>query len=346
MKFNYNWKLSDLVKVKSNGLKVFSCFGGGGGSSMGYKMSGFDVLGCNEIDPKMAKAYQENLKPERIFVQPIQTFKERDDLPKELYDLDILDGSPPCSSFSISGSREKGWQENKKFKEGQAKQILDDLFFHYIDLAKKLRPKVIIAENVKGLLMGNAKGYVKQILNRLDDAGYHVQLFLLNGMTMGLPQKRERVFFVCSRKDLNLPHLDLMFNEKLVNVSELDSPEGGKPLSEKQEQMWQWCQLNDEKCCGKAHTALFGKRSNFNTIKLRSNEPSSTVTAGCFLMHWRERRFLNTREIAQICSFPADYIFQNDSQAIYQMGMSVPPLMTHRLSQEIYKQWFEGDING
>jgi DNA (cytosine-5)-methyltransferase 1 len=51
---------------------------------------------------------------------------------KELFDIDILDGSPPCSSFSMSGSREKAWGKNKKFREGQANQVLDDLFFHFI----------------------------------------------------------------------------------------------------------------------------------------------------------------------------------------------------------------------
>ena len=98
----------------------------------------------------------------------------------------------------MSGSREKAWGKKKKFREGQSEQILDDLFFHYIDLAFKLRPKVVVAENVKGMLMGNAKGYVKQIIGLLGTAGYDVQLFLLNGASMGLPQKRERVFFIWS----------------------------------------------------------------------------------------------------------------------------------------------------
>ena len=155
-KFPYKWTLKDAKVTKDKGT-VFSCFACGGGSTMGYKLAGFDVLGCNEIDPKMIEAYKVNHKPKYAYLEPIQTFKLRKDLPKELYNLDILDGSPPCSSFSMAGNREKDWGKEKKFREGQAEQVLDNLFFDFIDLAKELQPKVVVAENVKGLLLGNAK---------------------------------------------------------------------------------------------------------------------------------------------------------------------------------------------
>jgi DNA (cytosine-5)-methyltransferase 1 len=153
-KFPYNWTLKDAVFTKDKG-KVFSCFACGGGSTMGYKLAGFDVLGCNEIDPKMIEAYKTNHNPKYAYLEPIQTFKTRKDLPSELYNLDILDGSPPCSSFSMAGNREKDWGKEKKFKEGQAEQVLDTLFFDFIDLAKELQPKIVVAENVKGLLLGS-----------------------------------------------------------------------------------------------------------------------------------------------------------------------------------------------
>ena len=160
--YNYEWTLQNAEFTKNKG-KVFSCFACGGGSTMGYKLSGFDVLGCNEIDVKMITAYKKNHNPKFAFCEPIQTFKLREDLPPELFELDILDGSPPCSSFSMSGNRGADWGTEKQFREGQAKQILDTLFFDFIDLAKKLQPKVVVAENVEGLLMGDAKQYVRQI---------------------------------------------------------------------------------------------------------------------------------------------------------------------------------------
>ena len=107
-KFDYRWTLADANFTKDKG-KVFSCFACGGGSSMGYKLAGFDVIGCNEIDNRMMYIYCQNHNPKFPFLEPIQTFKERTDLPPELFNLDILDGSPPCSTFSTAGSREEAW---------------------------------------------------------------------------------------------------------------------------------------------------------------------------------------------------------------------------------------------
>ena len=158
-KFPYKWYLENGYP-QPNGYKVFSTFACGGGSTMGYKLAGFEVIGMNEIDPKMAACYIANHKPKYHYIEPIQTFKDKPNLPDELYCLDILDGSPPCSSFSLSGNRDKDWGKERKFKEGQALQVLDTLFFDFIDLADKLKPKIVTAENVKGILLGNARDYV------------------------------------------------------------------------------------------------------------------------------------------------------------------------------------------
>lgn len=155
-KFPYNWRLSEAKFTKDKG-KVFSCFACGGGSTMGYKLAGFDVIGCNEIDAKVNRCYVANHSPRYNFLEDIRTLRERErELPPDLYNLDILDGSPPCSTFSIAGNREKDWGKEKKFREGQSAQVLDTLFFDFIALARVLQPKVVVAENVKGLLMGSA----------------------------------------------------------------------------------------------------------------------------------------------------------------------------------------------
>lgn len=178
-KFDYHWTLKDANFTKDKGT-VFSCFACGGGSSMGYKLAGFDVIGCNEIDHRMMYAYCQNHNPRFPFLEPIQTFKEKQDLPPELFNLDILDGSPPCSTFSMAGSREDAWGKMKHFREGQAEQVLDTLFFDFIDLAKRLQPKVVVAENVKGLLLGEAKDYVRRIVEAFEEAGYYCQFWLLD----------------------------------------------------------------------------------------------------------------------------------------------------------------------
>ena len=334
--FTYKWNLTDLKDVKKNGLKVFSCFSCGGGSTMGYKMSGFDVIGCNEIDPEMMAVYRNNHNPKYHYLESIETFKLRNDLPNELYNLDILDGSPPCSSFSMAGSREKKWGKEKKFREGQAKQVLDDLVFHYIDLAKKLQPKVVIAENVKGMLMGNAKGYVKEIIKKFKEAGYTVQLFLLNGASMGLPQRRERVFFVAKGDDLSFGKLELCFNEKPVSVKSAfgsikDANTGGVRLTDRFVRRW-------HKMREGTGSGSIGRFNQFK--KLHSNSPSFTLTGNSsMLSHPLEPRTLSKEELCVYSSFPLDY--KSNKLAGYQMGMSVPTLMMHKLSREIYRQWFK-----
>lgn len=101
---------------------------------MGYKLAGFDVIGCNEIDPKMMKCYIENHNPQYTFLEDIRDLVRRNNLPEELYNLDILDGSLPCSTFSMSGLREDAWGKEKKFKEGQKTQVLDTLFLILLHL--------------------------------------------------------------------------------------------------------------------------------------------------------------------------------------------------------------------
>ncbi len=228
------WKLTDLAEVPKNGLKVFSCFHCGGGSTMGYKLAGFDMLGGVEIDPEMMKIYRANHNPKYSYLMGVQDFKKIPDseLPKELFELDVLDGSPPCSSFSMAGSREKKWGKASKFREGQANQVLDDLFFHFIDIAKKLKPKVVVAENVKGLIQGNARGYVKEIFAAFRQAGYSCQLFLLNAAAMGVPQARERTFFIANMVDRKI---NLLFKEKVTGILTRGS---GKTLSGKALSTW------------------------------------------------------------------------------------------------------------
>jgi DNA (cytosine-5)-methyltransferase 1 len=338
----YRWNLSDLEKVKKNGLKVFSCFACGGGSTMGYKLAGFDVIGANDIDPEMAWHYQTNHKPKYYFLEDIRKFRQRTDLPQELYNLDILDGSPPCSSFSDSGSREKAWGKKKVFREGQAEQVLDDLFFDFIELARKLQPKVVIAENVKGMIKGNAKGYVKQIIGLFNVAGYDVQLFLLNASTMGVPQERERVFFICKRKDFQSKKLNISMTAKPVPFKEIRSDGyGGEKLSPSVKKWWEKRKDGDPDL-RYAHLRHTGKSSFFNYGLIYNNKTSWTIMANCNLILFDTPRRLNAREITLASSFPEDYKVRNSKTGMYLMGMSVPPLMTYGVARQIYQQWFKG----
>lgn len=337
-KFAYKWNLSDgypAPGIEKHGLKVFGTFICGGGSTMGYKLAGFEHLGGVEIDPQVADVYKANHNPKYLYVEDIRDFAERSEYPEELYNLDILDGSPPCSSFSMAGNREKDWGKEKVFREGQAKQRLDDLFFDYIKLAKKLQPKVVIAENVKGMLQGNAKAYVKRVKYEFEQAGYKVQLFLLNAASMGVPQKRERVFFICQRNDLKFKDLKLNFDEKPILFREIKETGLSEGINGQRSKMWDLCKQ------GKSF-ATVSNGSNFSSMRLSDNEVCNTITAnqceGFF--HSTEKRKLSNNEICKIGSYPLDYNFKNIRQ-MYLIGMSVPPVMTAQIAHEIYLQWLK-----
>lgn len=346
MNFPYRWTLRDATFTKDQG-KVFSCFACGGGSTMGYKLAGFDVLGCNEIDPKMMEAYKVNHNPKYSFLEPIQTFKLRDDLPQELFELDILDGSPPCSSFSMAGNREKDWGKKKKFREGQAKQVLDNLFFDFIDLAKKLQPKIVVAENVKGLLLGAAKSYVRQIYREFDLAGYYVQHFLLDASKMGVPQRRERVFFIALRKDLAnpflkqvdlftiQPELKLEFNENKIPFSEIRQDNGNETafnIGKCSKQFWT---TTDP---GFAFSQNHPNGSYFQEIKAHPNKVLPTLRSKRFCYDYIEPRQLFDIEGCLASTFPVDYDFIYN-KAYYLIGMSVPPVMIAQIANQINLQW-------
>ena len=353
-RFSYRWTLKDANFTKDKG-KVFSCFACGGGSTMGYKLAGFDVIGCNEIDPKMIEAYKANHNPKYAFLEPIQTFKMREDLPQELYELDILDGSPPCSSFSMAGNREKDWGKDKVFREGQAMQVLDTLFFDFIDLAKKLQPKVVVAENVKGLLLGDAIQYVRQIYREFDLAGYYCQHWLLDASKMGVPQRRERVFFIALRKDLAkpflkqmnlfdiLPEIRLEFNEPEICFKdcECENSTNGKLMYPGMIDYYKTCKKGDNM----STVSPKGKNYWFNYLRLNENEVAPTLASANNdkLFHYEKPEQLSLEQWSILGTFPLDYDFKEDGKVKndgrYLIGMSVPPVMTANIATEIYSQW-------
>lgn len=332
----YEWYLSDLNKVKKNDYKVFSCFSCGGGSSLGYKLAGFNVIGNCEIDKRINNIYVKNNHPKYNYCMGIQEMNKLKEFPEELYHLDILDGSPPCSTFSMAGQREENWGKNKKFREGQASQILDDLFFEFIDLAAILKPKIVIAENVKGLIMGNAKGYVNLIVKKFNEIGYKVQLFLLNAATMGVPQKRERVFFVATRKDIQFPNLVLNFNETPIKYGEIKDSKY-KPLGKDTMIYHRWKKRvkSDSNLGDTVKRTENGKISSFNTQYLKDDRVPNTIAAGGSLpVRFDVPGYATERDIKIIQTFPQDYDFLG-SNVQYICGMSVPPIMMKKISKQV-----------
>ena len=338
-RFPWRWKLSDLKNVEKNGKTVFSCFSCGGGSSMGYKLAGYDVVGNCEIDPDMEKIYVQNHHPVHTYLMDIREFNRLQVFPDELKNLDILDGSPPCSVFSDAGDREKAWGKEKSFREGQKKQRLDDLFLHFIHTAEILRPKVVIAENVKGLVRGNAKGYVNEIIRAFKSAGYDVQIFLLDARTMGVPQRRERVFFLARRSDLGLPKIKLHFDEPQIKFGDVRS-EHGVPFKQRMMADLVARRKKGDTCFADISIRERGKRSMF-TDRLASDDlVAPTNTASGALARFYDGEKYSAHDFIATQTFPEDYDF-GDQVVQYICGMSVPPVMMAQIAREVYEQWLK-----
>lgn len=342
-RFPYKWYLSDGYPangMRSNGLKVFGTFVCGGGSTMGYKLAGFDHLGGVELDKKVADIYELNHHPKYLYVEDIRDFNERTDLPDELYNLDILDGSPPCSTFSTAGARENAWGKKKQFREGQKEQRLDDLVFVYCETIKKLHPKTFILENVSGLLKGAAKAYVARVIKTCNENGYDVQCFLLSAASMGVPQRRERTFLIGRRKDLHLPELKLHFNEESIPFGRIQIKDYGAPIKgEVLRKLWDNRRRGDINQ-SKANERLFGKPANFGQSYCYTDKVAPTLTAkGFCLVHFDFPTFLGRDEIMQISSFPLDY--EDKGLFNFLCGMSVPPLMIAQIAHQMDIQWFK-----
>lgn len=339
---NYDWKKSEGYP-SSNGLKVFGTFVCGGGSTMGYKLAGFEHLGGVEIDNRMANIYNKNHNPKYFYLEDIRDFNKRNDLPDELYKLDILDGSPPCTTFSMSGNREADWGKKRKYKEGQKEQTLDDLVFVYCDTIAKLRPKIAILENVPGIIAGMAKSYAISIVERLDSANYDVQIFSLNSATMEVPQARERIFFIARRKDLKLAPLKLIFDKKPIVFGEIadigsnthkalwPSITARLPFIEKGDQCLKFADAK--------YRNINTYNAFFSTVILYNKEVAPTLTSSGASIYYEEQRAINDIEYRRMQSFPSDFDFCGINVR-YVCGMSVPPLMIKSIAEEIKKQWF------
>ena len=231
-----HYLIEDVRKSSARELfTVVSTFAGGGGSSTGYRLAGGKVIAINEFVEGAIKTYSTNFPDTKIIPGDIKKLKGQDFLEVanlKSGELDILDGSPPCSAFSVAGKREKNWKGAvhyesesyfdfdtgemvtvggyevkdgvKKYSDDQVVEAIEDLFLEFIRIAKDIKPKIIIAENVKGITMGKARDKLHQFQNEFEkiEPGYLVTHHVLNAADYGVPQARERLFFVCVRQDV------------------------------------------------------------------------------------------------------------------------------------------------
>ena len=206
--------VKDVLEASSQKkFTVISTFAGGGGSSTGYRLAGGDVLLINEFVKAAVETYTANFPDTKVLVDDIKNYTAKDFLDMANInkgELDILDGSPPCSAFSLAGKKDKNWNKEKTYSDGKKVVAIEDLFYEFIRIAEGVQPKVIIAENVKGITFGKAMEKLNSFINEFEKIGYRVTYKVLNAADYGVPQARERTIFICIREDV-CESLDLSY---------------------------------------------------------------------------------------------------------------------------------------
>ena len=201
----YRYTLDDLKESSDRKLfSYISFFAGGGGSSAGYKLAGGDCKFVNEFQQVAVDTYLANWPDTPHICGDIKNVTGKQIMEMtgiKKYELDILDGSPPCPPFSMSGTKKAGWNK-EKMAYGMKQKNIEDLTWEMIRIAGEMMPKVIICENVKGLTMEYAKQHLDRMVTDFEALGYSTTFKVLNGIHFGVPQKRQRVFIVSVRNDV------------------------------------------------------------------------------------------------------------------------------------------------
>lgn len=338
--------MSEIEKVRgTNGFKMVSTFSGCGGACLGFEMAGFDLVWANEFIEEARNTYRLNHPHVHLDGRDIRTVHHQDILDTTglaVGELDLLEGSPPCASFSTSGKRDKGWGVEKSYSD--TVQRADDLFFEYARLLRGLRPKVFTAENVSGLVKGKAIGYFKIIMTELRSAGYHVEARLLDASYLGVPQARQRLIFVGVRNDLYDAGMRPMFPKPLTyrhNVNELlphvrQIKLGGKP----------------------DNFAPANRPSPTITASDGTSSPTAYLSGGgwviakdeiivdpetghkiVFEKDGKRQRKFTLEEVRVLSSFPSDFQLTGTfAQRWERIGRSVPPLMSKAIGDTIRDQ--------
>lgn len=359
---------------------VVSLFAGAGGSSTGYRLAGGDVLAINEFVAAAQETYAENYPNTFIFKEDIRQLSGSDILNKigfSVGELDVLDGSPPCASFSIAGQKEKMWGVVKKYSDTEQKT--DDLFFEFARILKEVQPKVFVCENVAGITSGAASGLLgseqfsifggeeNTIYHSLVNCGYNVRYKVLNAADYGVPQGRERCIFIGVRKDINKPISFPIGNNEIVSLGEALNNEFCR-----KENLFFYKEnppikhIKGDGNCFNATKELFNPNNNYKIVRhgvnvsqkdrkdiskifvdSYSSVSPTVLTAykglGNGLVECEDEsgvyiRKLSIPELKVICAFPSDFkLTGNYSKQWERLGRAVPPLMMKSIAEHIYK---------
>jgi len=312
-------------------LKVVSLFSGCGGTEVGlqggftflgkkYKKHPVEVIFANDIDTPACNIYNNN------FNHPIICKDIKEISAKEIPDHDILVGGFPCQSFSIVAQN----PPRLGYKSENGK-----LFFEMVRILKEKRPKMFIAENVKGILSANKKKAFPLILKEFRKAGYIVDYRLVNTADYEVPQRRQRVFIIGYRKDLMI------------------SPDFPDPVSANNPIPLSSVIINHDEVdkkyffSDKAVQGLLNSKPHMNKGRVQDiSQPCNTVTAHLakvslnstdpvLKVNGKYRRF-TPREVARIQSFPEEYkLVGSDNHQYKSLGNAISPVMMWHITKKV-----------
>lgn len=341
-------------KTESSAPRLISLFSGCGGMDTGFKKAGFDIVYANDFDSDAQTVYSLNLG--KIDKRDILTVSE-DEIP----DGDILTAGFPCQPFSNAGSR-KGVHDSRGM-----------LYKECLRIIERKMPKVIVFENVKGLLSTkyidgrNLSEVIVEDLSTMNGIGYNVVYRLVNASDYGVPQNRQRVLFVGVRKDLEktfkFPQKQNKDNLTLRHIldvpadveNNVDWPfspqaleminyinEGGSWKDVPYEHLApRFQRIRDD--MKKYHSPNFYRR--FSRDEICGTITASAQPENCGIIHPTENRRYTVREVARIQTFPDNFKFVTDTPknitAMYKViGNAVPVNLAYNIAKAIMEQVF------
>ena len=319
--------ISGIKAVKN--FKVLDLFAGAGGLALGLERAGFNSVGLIEFDKYACQTLRKNRPEWNVIEDDIANVVEKGIRNYVREEIDILSGGFPCQAFSYAG------------KKLGLKDTRGTLFYYFAELLNELKPKIFLAENVRGLISHDKGKTLQGMMDVFEEIGYNVDYELLNAVNYNVAQKRERIFIIGVRKDINV---DINFPEPLGYILTIrdalkDVPESiGAKYPEKKKEVLEhvppggcWRNLSDDMAkeyMGKSYFLGGGKTGMARRISW--DEPSLTLTCSpaqkqTERCHPVETRPFTVREYARIQSFPDDWAFEGSMNQQYkQIGNAVP----------------------
>lgn len=335
-------------------LKVIDLFCGIGGFSKGFEMAGYDIVAGIDFWDVSLETFKNNHDSEAF----LKDLTETEDAFFKNYEnkVDVIIAGPPCQGFSMCGQRKTSDKRNRLFEE-------------VVRAVKLIKPKVVVIENVVGLLsMTNSVGQnVKDMIyEKFNQLGYHVKHKILDASEYGVPQKRKRVIFLISKiKDINFPEpydYEVTVGDALSNIPDTTEEKYHEPKNNYQKLMYSkdnviynhepmrhnknilnrikhvpqggnWQDLPPELY------NVGGTHSN-NYRRLDPNKPSITLkhATKSMIIHPTYDRVVTAREVARLQSIPDDFKIEgNKSEQHQQLANAVPPLLGYAIATEIKK---------